>query len=47
LCIAGPWASRDLVDGKTPAGDAARAFVCTGPTCSPPVTDAAALAALL
>jgi uncharacterized protein YyaL (SSP411 family) len=47
LCIAGAWASRDILDGKSPAGGVARAFVCTGPTCSPPVTDAAALAALL
>ena len=47
LCIAGPWAARSILDDKTPAGGAARAFVCTGPTCSPPVTDPAALAALL
>jgi uncharacterized protein YyaL (SSP411 family) len=47
LCIAGPWAASSILDGKTPAGEAARAFVCTGPTCSPPVTDPAALTVLL
>ncbi|HEY4180978.1 MAG TPA: thioredoxin domain-containing protein [Kofleriaceae bacterium] len=46
--IAGPWASASILDGKTPAADgAARAFVCTGPTCAPPVTDAAALTKLV
>jgi uncharacterized protein YyaL (SSP411 family) len=46
--IAGPWASASILDGKTPALDgAARAFVCTGPTCAPPVTDPAALVGLL
>jgi uncharacterized protein YyaL (SSP411 family) len=44
LCIAGPWAAPSVLEGKT--GDS-RAFVCTGPTCSAPVTEAAALAALL
>jgi hypothetical protein len=44
LCIAGPWASPSITGGKT--GDS-RAFVCTGPTCSAPVTDAAALVDLL
>ena len=33
--------------GKTSEGGHARAFVCKGPTCSPPVTDVAALVALL
>jgi hypothetical protein len=47
LCIAGPWAAPSILDGKTPAGEAARAFVCRGPTCSPPVTDPSALTALL
>jgi hypothetical protein len=48
LCIAGPWASASILDGKTPAADGrARAFVCKGPACSPPVTDPAALIALL
>jgi hypothetical protein len=47
LSIAGPWASRDLLDGKTPDGATARAFVCKGQTCSAPVTDPAALVALL
>ena len=46
LCIAGPWAQPSILDGKT-ATDRARAFVCTGPTCAPPVSDAAALRALL
>jgi hypothetical protein len=46
--IAGPWASEDLLAGKTngPAG-AARAYVCRGQTCSAPVSDPAALVALL
>jgi uncharacterized protein YyaL (SSP411 family) len=47
LCVAGPWAAPSIIDGKTPAGDRARAFVCTGPTCSLPVTDPSALSALL
>jgi hypothetical protein len=47
LCIAGAWAASSILDGKTPAGDQARAFVCRGPTCSPPVTDPSALTALL
>jgi uncharacterized protein YyaL (SSP411 family) len=47
LCIAGPWASSSILDGKTPAGASARAFVCVGPSCSPPVTEPSALAALL
>jgi uncharacterized protein YyaL (SSP411 family) len=47
LCIAGPWAQPSILEGKTPAGDRARAFVCTGPTCSPPTGDPAALRALL
>jgi uncharacterized protein YyaL (SSP411 family) len=48
LCVAGPWASASVLEGKTPAeGGAARAFVCTGPTCAPPVTEPAALHALL
>jgi len=48
LCIAGPWAAASVVDGKSPAPDgAARAYVCTGPTCSAPVTEPSALAALL
>ncbi|HEY1553715.1 MAG TPA: thioredoxin domain-containing protein [Kofleriaceae bacterium] len=43
-CLAGPWAQASILDGKTPdAAGRARAFVCTGPTCSPPVSDAAAL----
>ena len=47
LCIAGPWASPSILDGKTPAGGTARGFVCTGPSCAPPVTDPAALVGLL
>jgi uncharacterized protein YyaL (SSP411 family) len=47
LCIAGPWAAPSILDGKTPLDDAARAFVCSGPTCSPPVTDATGLIRLL
>jgi uncharacterized protein YyaL (SSP411 family) len=47
LSIAGPWAQTSILEGKTPDGDRARAFVCTGPTCSPPVTDAAALVQLI
>jgi len=47
LCIAGPWAQPSILDGKTPEGGRARAFVCAGPTCSPPVAEPAQLAALL
>jgi len=47
LCIAGPWASPSILDGKTAAGGAARGFVCSGPSCSPPVAAPAELAALL
>ncbi|HEY1550420.1 MAG TPA: thioredoxin domain-containing protein [Kofleriaceae bacterium] len=47
LCIAGPWAQPSISDGKTSAGGRARAFVCTGPTCSPPTGDAGELRALL
>jgi uncharacterized protein YyaL (SSP411 family) len=47
LCIAGAWAAPALLDGKTPDGTAARAFVCTGPTCSPPVSDPHDLVTLL
>ncbi len=47
-CLAGPWASSSVLEAKTPASDgAARAFVCTGPTCAPPVTEPAALVQLL
>jgi uncharacterized protein YyaL (SSP411 family) len=45
--VAGPWASADLLAGKAAAGGRAQAYVCRGQTCSPPVTDPAALAALL
>jgi uncharacterized protein YyaL (SSP411 family) len=48
LAIAGPWASASILEAKVadPSG-AARAYVCTGPTCAPPVTDAAHLGPLL
>ncbi|MBA3461635.1 MAG: thioredoxin domain-containing protein [Deltaproteobacteria bacterium] len=47
-CIAGPWASASVLEAKTPAANGqARAFVCTGPTCAPPVTEPAALVTLL
>jgi hypothetical protein len=47
-CLAGPWASPSVLEAKTAAPDgAARAFVCTGPTCAPPVTEPAALVSLL
>jgi hypothetical protein len=46
-CIVGPWAQPSILDGKVPDGERARAFVCSGTTCSPPVTDPAALAALV
>jgi hypothetical protein len=42
LCIAGPWAQPSILEGKT-----AGAYVCSGPSCSPPVSEPAALAALL
>ena len=48
LCIAGPWAQASILEGKTSSADgAARAFVCTGQTCSAPVGEPAALRALL
>jgi hypothetical protein len=47
LCLAGPWAQASITGGKTGAAGHARAFVCTGPTCSPPVDDAAELQRLL
>ena len=48
LCIAGSWAAASVLGGKLPAADGtARAFVCCGPSCSPPVGDAAALVELL
>jgi uncharacterized protein YyaL (SSP411 family) len=47
LCIAGPWAAPSILEGKAPLDGTARAFVCTGPTCSPPVTDPGALLAVL
>ena len=47
LSFAGPWAAPSILEGKVPDGDRARAYLCTGPTCAPPVTEPAALAALL
>jgi uncharacterized protein YyaL (SSP411 family) len=47
LCIAGSWAQPSILDGKTPDGDRARAYLCTGPTCAPPTSDVAQLAKLL
>ncbi len=46
--LCGPWASPSVLGGKTAGpGGRARAFVCRGPVCSPPVDDPAALRALL
>ncbi|MBZ0233747.1 MAG: hypothetical protein K8M05_15575, partial [Deltaproteobacteria bacterium] len=46
--IAGPWAAPSVLEGKAPAaGGQARAFVCKGPTCSPPVDAPGALRDLL
>jgi uncharacterized protein len=47
LCLAGPWAAASILDGKVSSSPQARAFVCTGPTCAPPVSDPAELVALL
>ena len=47
LCVAGPWAQPSVLDGKAPDGQRARAFVCTGPSCSPPVGDPGDLAQLV
>nr|HEX4312463.1 thioredoxin domain-containing protein [Kofleriaceae bacterium] len=47
-CLAGAWAAASVTADKTPgAGGRARAFVCTGPTCSTPVDTSAELTALL
>ncbi|MEP6861714.1 MAG: thioredoxin domain-containing protein [Deltaproteobacteria bacterium] len=45
LCIAGPWAQPSILEAKNPLADRARAFVCTGPTCSPPTDDPTELSA--
>ncbi|HEX5057955.1 MAG TPA: hypothetical protein VFV99_01290, partial [Kofleriaceae bacterium] len=47
LCIAGPWAQATILDGKTADGARARAFVCSGPTCAPPVTEPTELVKLV
>jgi len=47
LCVAGPWAQPSILEEKSGAGGRARAFVCSGPTCSPPVDNSAELLALL
>jgi uncharacterized protein len=47
-CLAGPWAQSSTLDGKPPdATGRARAFVCRGTTCSPPVTTPSELTQLL
>ena len=45
--IAGDWAAASVREGKTAKDGTARAFVCKGPVCSAPVTEAAALRDLL
>jgi len=47
LCIAGPWGAPSILEGKSPEAGVARAFVCAGTSCSAPVTEPAALHALL
>ncbi len=47
LCIAGPWAHPSILDGKTLDSGRARAFVCSGPQCSPPVADPEGLVRLI
>jgi hypothetical protein len=48
LSLVGPWAEESLRAGKGPAADGrAQAYVCRGQTCSAPVSDPAALVALL
>jgi uncharacterized protein YyaL (SSP411 family) len=47
LCVAGPWAQDTILGGKEPDGARARAFVCSGPTCSPPVTEPTELVKLV
>jgi uncharacterized protein YyaL (SSP411 family) len=47
LQIAGAWASREVLEGKAAAGGRARAFLCRGQSCSPPVETTAELEALL
>ena len=45
--IAGPWAQASIMEAKTPAGDRARAFVCSGQVCSAPTDDPAILSATI
>ncbi|HEY5948655.1 MAG TPA: thioredoxin domain-containing protein [Kofleriaceae bacterium] len=47
LCVAGPWAQPSILEAKNPAGDRAHAFVCSGTTCSSPVTETTELVPLL
>jgi len=47
LAIAGSWAQPSILDAKNPLADRARAFVCTGPTCSAPTADPAELTVTL
>ncbi|HTJ47691.1 MAG TPA: hypothetical protein VL463_36595, partial [Kofleriaceae bacterium] len=46
LMIAGPWASREVLEGKS-GGDRAKAYLCRGQTCSAPVETTAELQGLL
>jgi uncharacterized protein YyaL (SSP411 family) len=46
LMLAGPWASAEVLEGKA-GGARARAYLCRGQTCSPPVETTAELQALL
>jgi uncharacterized protein YyaL (SSP411 family) len=48
LMLAGPWASEDVLAGKSDGADGqARAFLCRGQTCSAPVDTTGELAELL
>lgn len=47
LCLAGSWAQPSILEGKISDAGQARAFVCTGPSCSPPVSDVSELARLV
>jgi len=48
LAVAGSWAQATILDGKAAdANGRARAYVCSGPSCSAPVSDPDALRALL
>ncbi len=48
LCLAGDWAAPSVLADKSADADGrVRAFVCRGPRCAPPVSEPAALVALL